>query len=340
MNYTQEQLDLAFNNLPEALQDFIMSDEVTEAQQLIAEEYGITGPAFEMFSHDIFAMLVGLESVEHFFNDLVAKEGVGEDMANEVLSEVHKLILDPAFFVLKKENGQIQATPAAPAKPTIPVQPVNTPKPVPAFIPSQPKPAPTPAPQFKPTPNPVPPQPAQQTPAPQPIKTVPPVLLTQATPKPVSATKPPPSILLAQVAQKQAAAPKPAPAFQQNINQKPQQASQPKAQFPAQDVLEAIKHLKPISPLNTPYSHEQAGDEHAPVQNNYDSPGVIPKKEMDTNMHMNDNHAPLQAVPEPVAPKPRPQPIQQPPQQPQQHVDHNTDQNNTHGGDPYREPIE
>src|SRR6266446_389820 len=102
MHNTQQELDEAFNGLPEEVQDFIMSEEIADSTHIIAEGYEITGEKYDAFAMDIFTLLVGLGSTDKFKEDLKGKMGIEEDMLNNVLVEVSGLILEPCQYVFQK----------------------------------------------------------------------------------------------------------------------------------------------------------------------------------------------------------------------------------------------
>ncbi len=63
MNYSIDKLNDAYNNMPPALQDFVLSDDVIDTIQLIAEEYGITGENLDTFALATMALIFFCEGV-------------------------------------------------------------------------------------------------------------------------------------------------------------------------------------------------------------------------------------------------------------------------------------
>ncbi len=113
MNYTQTQLNDAFQKLPGTLQDFIMSDEVAESVDAIAGKYGIDDSIFDAFSQNIFALLVGVSSITEFTQNLTSLYKVSPEDANSVVLDVGNVILAPAHTLLEGEAKKTEPTPTS-----------------------------------------------------------------------------------------------------------------------------------------------------------------------------------------------------------------------------------
>ncbi len=173
MPITTPQSNSAFNKLPPALQDFILSEEVAESIHIIEEEFPIPEGKSDDFALKIFGMLTYAYFPEEFTRDLQSEYAFPEDVALKILIEVYDLILEPAGYVLDPNdtsNSSMQSAPVVHVEPhDLPTARVIPPhEPIPAIstpqysVPAQPTQPTTPV---NPNSNPVP-MPRNQRPAP------------------------------------------------------------------------------------------------------------------------------------------------------------------------------
>jgi hypothetical protein len=107
MSYTIQQVNKAFNELPEELQEFILSDEVADTIHLIDEEYLVPQSRKEDFVLKILAMLSGIYFSDEFLQDIEREYNLSEDTAVKILLDVNEAILEPADYLLTSLVGNI-----------------------------------------------------------------------------------------------------------------------------------------------------------------------------------------------------------------------------------------
>jgi hypothetical protein len=105
MIYTQEQIDETFNRLPEEVQDFILSEEVSETLQVIEQGYGIPESKSDDFALNVMALLVGVGNTDEFVQDLQAGYNLRQDIANQVLYDVYAALIEPTHYLFNRAVG-------------------------------------------------------------------------------------------------------------------------------------------------------------------------------------------------------------------------------------------
>lgn len=137
MSYTTEQLNNVFSNLPPKYQGFIMDQNNRLAVEKIITNHKITSES--RFKEELFAVLVGLETLDEFTTHIYSMLAVPNDEeVNDILVELSTAVLDsanefityynahPESFVDDKNPAQTP-TPIQPIKPVVPVTPLTPP---------------------------------------------------------------------------------------------------------------------------------------------------------------------------------------------------------------------
>ncbi|MBX4198071.1 hypothetical protein KW782_01925 [Candidatus Parcubacteria bacterium] len=119
-----QQLDDTYNELPEALQDYIMSQEVAESVHLISDEYLVPESKEDDFALKIFALLTGTYYVDEFIQEISREYNFPEDVARQVLIDIDELILDPSTYAIDPDAGE-EDTGIHPKEPQSPLPPLR-----------------------------------------------------------------------------------------------------------------------------------------------------------------------------------------------------------------------
>lgn len=122
MNYTDEQLQKAFDNQPETLQDYIMSDEVAEALHTLAEWFELSN--IDMFSRAVLALLVGLSAADDFIKLAEENFGLPQEDAENLFGEVGDRIMVKAYEIYDQalKDAGIETTPISIMEDKVPSQ--------------------------------------------------------------------------------------------------------------------------------------------------------------------------------------------------------------------------
>ena len=112
MNYNDNQLDEIFASLPEELQDYIMSPEVSEALEDIVSKRKISQE--DIFRQEVYLTLLGLQSTKDLADYMAGPMKIDSDTATQILFDLDEKIFDGARAVEKKADS----TPDEEATPT------------------------------------------------------------------------------------------------------------------------------------------------------------------------------------------------------------------------------
>lgn len=120
MPYSTEQSNKAFAGLPLKVQEFVMSSVVADLIQIVEEEHSIPAVKSDDFTLKIFALLTYTYFPEEFMQDLQHEYSISEDIAMDILIDVYDLILEPAGYVLDREDGEDMSGEASEENPQTP----------------------------------------------------------------------------------------------------------------------------------------------------------------------------------------------------------------------------
>ncbi len=126
MEYTNEQLDVLFQKLPDRLQDYIMSEETLIDMEDIALRNQVNHP--ELLKKFVFHMIVGTWSAEDFIRSLEYKLRIPEQRGEQIYEDVVEKILVNTWKIADEEINVKEKTPQQPS-----IQPQAQP-PVPTVV--------------------------------------------------------------------------------------------------------------------------------------------------------------------------------------------------------------
>jgi len=124
MSYTNEQLQKAFEGVPPTVQDYILSDEVTEALQDIADAFSLTDDADKReFRLGVLSLLVAMASADNFIATAQEKFDFSKDEAERLFGEVGDRILLKAYDLYDQAMKEMDE------KTPVPLKTVSIPQP-------------------------------------------------------------------------------------------------------------------------------------------------------------------------------------------------------------------
>jgi hypothetical protein len=107
MNYTLEQLNAAFEILPESLQDIIMSEDTNETIIALMKVYNIETKQGE-FRREVFALCVGLTTTDEFTHNIQRTFGLEVEESEDLLYDLDAAVLQELYTLGKNEFEKIK----------------------------------------------------------------------------------------------------------------------------------------------------------------------------------------------------------------------------------------
>ncbi|GEM_PF-5309958 len=124
MNYTNEQLQKAFEGVPPTVQDYILSDEVMEKLQDVANAFSLTDESDKReFRRGVFALLVAMASADNFIASAQEKFDFSKEEAGRLFGEVGDKIMLKAYDLYNQAMKEIDEKSPTPLKTSQAIQP-------------------------------------------------------------------------------------------------------------------------------------------------------------------------------------------------------------------------
>jgi hypothetical protein len=108
MNYTDQQLAELYANLPQKLQDYILSPEVEEALDQTIEAWGIERG--RDFRQTVFYLLIGALDADEFMREVRDKYALSEEESAQLLVDIDTLILQDSYNAAELPPEEEQGT--------------------------------------------------------------------------------------------------------------------------------------------------------------------------------------------------------------------------------------
>lgn len=106
MNYTEEQITLAFEKLPRNTQDVLFTSGIKEQSKIIGAPLSVLSGWEEGLNDLINMTILKLVDKKDFEKELIALFKIGDTVAGEITSEAFSQIIDPIRLKEKKEERE------------------------------------------------------------------------------------------------------------------------------------------------------------------------------------------------------------------------------------------
>ncbi|HRY62944.1 MAG TPA: hypothetical protein P5056_04220 [Candidatus Paceibacterota bacterium] len=114
MNYTKEQLNNIFENLPSDIQNAIYSVESADAVESIGKKYSLHMDQIAALGRETGRVLLGITDPMDFVNQINEKLGVGKTVSSQLVFEINEKIFVPIKDSLRQIHSQAPMTKPAP----------------------------------------------------------------------------------------------------------------------------------------------------------------------------------------------------------------------------------
>ena len=115
MSYKIEQLQKTFEQLPDTVKDYIISDEVVNAIETLADWYDIPEEKRENFRKMILALEVGLMKIDDFISDSQKEFSLSSEEVMDLIVEINDEILEKIYNLfnqaVEQENKEEASAP-------------------------------------------------------------------------------------------------------------------------------------------------------------------------------------------------------------------------------------
>ena len=107
---TQQQIQDAFNSLPEVVQDVITSSDIKDKLRQLSKAYSLHLDKWMVLENEIMMALLGITEPEALPSNIVSHVGLSQEQAAKITEAVVSIVFDPIQERLKQGVGESQST--------------------------------------------------------------------------------------------------------------------------------------------------------------------------------------------------------------------------------------